>query len=105
MKTLEDVMVRDVVTLQPSASVVEAANVMREANVGLLPIVEDGLLRAVLTDRDLVVRGLARNIDPASMPAIDCATESPLTAEPDWEVEEALEVMAREQLGRLPVVD
>jgi CBS domain-containing protein len=105
MKRIEDVMVRDVVTIDPSASVVDAANRMREANVGMLPIVEEGSLRAVLTDRDLVVRALARGGDPASMRAIECATPEPLAAQPDWDVDDALEVMGREQVGRLPVVD
>jgi CBS domain-containing protein len=105
MKRIGAVMVRDVVAIDPSASVLDAANRMREANVGLLPIVENGQLRAVLTDRDLVVRALARRADPRATAAIECATREPTTAQPDWDVDEALHVMARDQIGRLPVVD
>jgi CBS domain-containing protein len=105
MTKISAVMVQDVVTIDPSASVVEAANRMRETNVGMLPIVEDGQLRAVLTDRDLVVRAIARQVDPTGTRAVECATEQPITAQPDWDIDDALKVMAREQVGRLPVVD
>jgi CBS domain-containing protein len=105
MKKISDVMVRDLVTIDTSASLVYAANTMRETNVGMLPIVDGDRLRAVLTDRDLVVRAVARQADLTTTRAVECATEQPLTARPDWTVDRALEVMAREQVGRLPVVD
>jgi CBS domain-containing protein len=105
MKKISDVMVRDVVTIDTSASLVDAANTMRETNVGMLPIVEDGRLRAVLTDRDLVVRAVAEQADLTATRAVECATAEPVSARPDWTVDRALEVMAREQVGRLPVVD
>ena len=78
---------------------------MRETNVGMLPIVEGDRLRAVLTDRDLVVRAVARQADLTATRAVQCATEQPVTARPDWNVDQALQIMAREQIGRLPVVD
>jgi|SRR6266540_1092886 len=105
MKKISDVMVRDVVTIDTSASLMEAANTMRETNVGMLPIVEGDRLRAVLTDRDLVVRAVARQADLTATRAVQCATEQPVTARPDWNVDQALQIMAREQIGRLPVVD
>jgi CBS domain-containing protein len=105
MKKIGDVMVQDLVTIDPSVSVVDAANRMREKNIGMLPILEHGRLRAVLTDRDLVVRAVAQQMDLTGTRAIECATEQPITARPDWDVDEALDVMAREQLGRLPVID
>jgi signal-transduction protein with cAMP-binding, CBS, and nucleotidyltransferase domain len=71
----------------------------------MLPIVEDGRLRAVVTDRDLVVRAIAQQMDLTGTRAVECATEQPVTAQPDWDIDDALEVMAREQVGRLPVVD
>jgi CBS domain-containing protein len=104
MKKVRDVMIEEVVAVEPSASLVDAANKMREANVGMLPIVEGGRVRGVVTDRDLVVRGMARNLDPAATRVVECGTENPVCAEPDWETDECLQVMAREQVGRLPVV-
>jgi acetoin utilization protein AcuB len=52
---IRDVMVREVVTIDASATVVEAAQRMAEANVGVLPVIDDGELCGVVTDRDLVV--------------------------------------------------
>ena len=102
---VRDVMIRDVVTIEPWASLVEAAKRMREANVGILPVVEEGVVRGVITDRDVVVRAIAPNADLASTHVSNCATGAPLCAHPDWDVYQARETMARAQVGRLPVID
>ena len=60
---IKDVMVQDVVTINPSASLAEAAQLMRQANVGILPVVEEGQVCGVITDRDLVVRAIAVGAD------------------------------------------
>jgi len=104
-RTVEDVMVEDVVTIAPTATLREAAERMREANVGMLPVVAGGRLQGVITDRDIVVRAVARGADPATTRVSDCTTVEPVCAMPDWDVDEAMEVMADCQIGRLPVVD
>lgn len=102
---IRDVMVRDVVAIDPSASLTEAAQLMREANIGILPVVEDGQVCGVITDRDLVVRALAVGADLASTPVGECATGDPVVAHPDWDLDQAMDAMARAQIGRLPVID
>jgi CBS domain-containing protein len=102
---IAEVMVRDLITIEASATLVEAARLMRDTNVGVLPVVEGGVLRGVLTDRDLVVRGLAQGADPRAVLAGDCASREPIVADADWDTDQALELMARHQVGRLPVVD
>jgi CBS domain-containing protein len=104
-RRVDEVMVREVQTLPASATIAEAARRMRDYNVGVLPIVDGDRIRAVVTDRDLVVRGLATGLDPASARAVDCATREPIAARPDWSVDRALSTMAENQVGRLPVVD
>jgi CBS domain-containing protein len=104
-RRVEDVMVRDVETVEASASLTQAAQRMRDANVGVLPVVDGGRVRAVITDRDVVVRGVARGVDPSQLRVVDCATRDLVAARPDWPVERALETMATHQIGRLPVVD
>jgi CBS domain-containing protein len=103
--TVGDVMVRGVVTIHPSATLVAAAQVMRNANVGALPIVENGALRGLVTDRDLVVRALARGVDPEATPVRYFESDEVIAVRPDWDVEEALEVMRASHVGRLPVTD
>lgn len=100
-----DVMVRNVVTIEASASIQEAAQRMRESNIGVLPVVDNGRLRGVITDRDLVVRGVARGMDAAHTPIRYIATEDLACARADWDVEDAMQVMSDCRIGRLPVVD
>jgi CBS domain-containing protein len=57
---VKDLMVSDVVTIDPSATLAQAARLMRDHNVGILPVIEDTKLAGVITDRDLVVRALAQ---------------------------------------------
>src|SRR5262245_14587391 len=102
---VQDVMIHEVVTIDPSASLVDAAKLMRAANVGILPVVDDGKLRGVLTDRDIVVRAIAPHADLAATQVGDCATPDPLCVHPDWDVDQAREIMSRAQIGRLPVID
>jgi CBS domain-containing protein len=104
-RRVEEVMVRDVETIDASATLTQAAQRMRDANVGVLPVVENGRVRAVVTDRDVVVRGVARGIDTSQLRVLDVATRDLVAARPDWPVERALETMAAHQIGRLPVVD
>jgi CBS domain-containing protein len=102
---IKDVMVQDVVAINPSASLAEAAELMRQANVGILPVVEDGQVCGVITDRDLVVRAIAIGADLTSTPVGECATGDPIVAHPDWNLDQAMAAMARAQIGRLPVID
>ena len=104
-RTVGDVMVDDVLTVDASAPLWKAAQLMRDGNVGVLPVVENGKLRGIVTDRDLVVRGLAEGADPTGMHVGDCATWDIVCARSESPVEEAMEVMAECQIGRLPVVD
>jgi CBS domain-containing protein len=102
---VNDVMIEEVETIDASATLTDAAQKMRDANVGVLPVLEAGKVRGIVTDRDLVVRGMARGIEPSSIRVGDCATSEPIAARPDWSVDEALSAMAKHQIGRLPVVD
>ena len=105
MITVQDVMVQDVVTIDASATLLDAARTMRDANVGMLPVMEDDAVRGVVTDRDLVVRAMVRDVRPSEVRVSECLSEPPRCAEPDWSLEEAMDEMARQQVGRLPVVD
>ena len=62
-------------------------------------------MRGVVTDRDLVVRAIAQEADPRATRVGNCATVKLLVAHADWDTDRALELMARHQVGRLPVVD
>ena len=104
-RSVRDVMVKDVVSIDPSASLTDAARRMEDANVGMLPVVEDGKVLGVITDRDIVIRAVAREADPASTAVGDCLSGDAVVARPEWTAQRAMQTMAQAQVGRLPVLD
>jgi CBS domain-containing protein len=102
--------VRDAMTENPrsigaSASVVEAARLMREGDIGSLPITDDEELVGMITDRDIALRVVAEAADPTTTPVGDVYSQDLISVEPDKDLEEAVQLMARHQVRRLPVVE
>jgi CBS domain-containing protein len=84
----------------------EIATRMRDENVGAIPIVDDDeKLAGIITDRDIVVRGIAEGEDPNECTAEDIISEQLHTIHPEADLEDAAELMARHQIRRLPVVE
>jgi CBS domain-containing protein len=106
MTTARDIMTPDPETITENRTLVEAAQLMRERDTGALPIVgDDGRLRGILTDRDIVVKCLADGGDPATVTAGSLAEGEPITIGADDDIREALETMQAHQIRRLPVVE
>jgi len=104
--TLNDMMTRDLVTCRDTDSLSDAATLMREINVGALPVLsESGNLIGMITDRDIAVRAVSVGADPVLSQVADFMTPNPLTIAPDATAEQAAEMMADAQVRRLPVVD
>ncbi len=91
-------------TVAPGASVAEAARLMSEAGVGLVPVVLDGSVLGVLTDRDIVVRGAAEGLDLAETKVRDLLTPGVVSCFADDEVEAAVELMVEHRIHRLVVL-
>ncbi len=104
-KKVRDVMTAEPRSAEPTLSLVEAAQLMKSEDVGSLPIVEEGRLLAVLTDRDIVVRAVAEGVDPKAIVIGEVASRDPVTVEPEQDLDEALLLMAQHQVRRLPVVE
>nr|MBF6634803.1 CBS domain-containing protein [Planococcus sp. (in: firmicutes)] len=96
-------MTTDVETCMPESTLQEVALKMREINVGSIPICEDGRLVGIVTDRDIVVRGLAEQI-PSEAPISEILSAEVVTGTVDLTVEEAAEMMATHKIRRLPIV-
>jgi CBS domain-containing protein len=106
MTTVADVMTRDVRTMAPDDSVVDAARCMDELNVGVIPIVDGEKLVGMVTDRDIVVRGVAaQQGELKSMKLADVMSGHVRCAREDDDVDRVLGEMAEAQIRRLPVVD
>jgi CBS domain-containing protein len=104
-KKVRDAMTPEPRVADPSLSLAEAAQLMKSEDIGSLPIVQEGQLVAVLTDRDIVVRAVAESADLSATKVGDIASRKPMTIEPDEDLDEALAQMARAQVRRLPVVE
>jgi len=91
--------------VEPQTSVREAARLMESEDVGSLPVVQDGArLVGVVTDRDIAVRVVARGLDAEGTIVADIASRDVVTLTPDDDLDDALALMARAQVRRLPVV-
>jgi CBS domain-containing protein len=105
MTRVADVMTPGVETTTSSEALRDAARTMRKGDFGAMPVVDDGRLVGMLTDRDIVVRAVAEGLDPMSARVGDVASPSPVAVAPDQDLDEAMELMAEYRLRRLPVVD
>jgi CBS domain-containing protein len=102
--TVKDVMTPGPTAVASDAMVIEAARRMLSEDVGSLPVVEGNALVGMVTDRDLVLNVVAKDLDPNKVSVSDVCSENPVTAQPDEPLDDALQRMASEQLRRLPVV-
>ena len=98
-------MTSEVVTIEPSASVVDAARKMIQQEKGPLPVVEGGRLVAIVTDRDIIARVVAEGRDPSSMTVDDIDTHDLVTIGSDQDIDEARQLMAQHHLDRILVVE
>jgi len=102
---VRDIMTTSVETIAPDTDLVAAARRMKELNVGSLPVVKEGRLIGIITDRDIVVRAVAEGRELLLERVETYLTPSPTTISPDADAQQASELMAREQIRRLPVVE
>jgi CBS domain-containing protein len=105
-QTARDVMHEGCECIGETATVLDAAKKLAELNVGAMPICgEDDRLKGMLTDRDIVVKVLARGKDPAQTKAGELGEGKPVTIGADGSIEETIRTMKEHQVRRLPVID
>lgn len=104
-KSIRDTMTVDPRSITPNDQIVEAARLMRDENVGSLPVSDEGRLVGMLTDRDIAVRVVAEGKRPEATTVGEVFSRNPVAARPDQDLDEALQLMAQHQVRRLPVVE
>ncbi len=102
MTAIREVMIKQLVTVEPSTSVAAAVTVMGMQRVGAVLVMEHGRLEGIFTERDLV-RALSYDIGASSQPVAQWMTRDPVTVGPDASVAQALEVMLTKHFRHLPV--
>ncbi len=105
MTTVADVMTRDVRSMTPNDTVSKAAQAMDELNVGSIPVCDAGKVVGMVTDRDIVVRGIARDCDMKTAKLADVMSANVRCATEDQEIDEILSEMGESKIRRMPVVD
>jgi len=105
-RSIRELMTTNPKTVEPSANVVDAARIMKQQDVGPVPVVENGdRLAGIVTDRDIVLRVVAEGGDPQATTVGEIMSRDLATVDPDQPLDEALRLMARHQVRRLPVCE
>jgi CBS domain-containing protein len=108
MTMCKDVMTRNPVSARPEDTVASVARLMKENDIGPVPIVENQKSRrlvGIVTDRDLALKVVAEGRDPQTTPVKQVMTTNIITCRDDDDIETALDAMSTQQLRRIPVVD
>lgn len=103
--SIREVMTKDPITIDETATVAEAAKAMKQADIGPTLITSNNKLRGIITDRDIAVRVVAEGQDPKTVKAIDIATTGLKTLSPDDEAGDAVRVMKENNIRRVVVVE
>jgi len=102
--------IRELMTPNPStvhakSTVVDAAQLMKQIDAGVVPVTENGRLTGMVTDRDIAIRVVAEGKDPGSTTVGEVASTNLVTIDPQQDLDEALRLMAQHKVRRLPVVE
>lgn len=101
---VENIMTREVITCSPHDSVLTVAKQMKEHGIGALPVVAKQEVQGIITDRDIIIRCIATRENPTESHVSDCMTRNPVSCTPETDEFAASEIMAQNQVRRLPVL-
>lgn len=104
----QQIMTSDPVSVTPETPISEAARLMKDQNVGMLPVVEaEGSKRlvGVITDRDIAMRHVAEGHSSTDCPVSEAMTDHVTTATPQSSLDDVMDLMGKEQVRRIPIVD
>jgi CBS domain-containing protein len=103
--TVKETMTRIVQSVPPETSVENAARMMKQHDIGLLPVGDKARIVGVVTDRDLVIRGMAEGRDAKHTPVVDVMTKDPYHCFEDQDIEDACFMMEEKHVRRMLVFD
>lgn len=103
---VRDIMTKDIVIADKDDTILDVAKLMRHHNIGCIPVTENGQkVLGVITDRDIVMNMARFNTDPASTSAKEIASNVVYKVKPEADVTHALELMKKQRIRRLPVME
>lgn len=101
---IKEIMTTDVRTVSANDSIAEAASIMKQLDVGAVPVIDNDILVGIVTDRDLVLRAVAEGKN-AQESVSNVMTKNLTTVTPDMDVHKVADLMASKQIRRLPIVE
>jgi CBS domain-containing protein len=104
-ESIDQLMTINPKTVDSDASIEEAARVMRDADIGDVIVLDQGMVSGIITDRDLVVRSLADGVDPRQVQVGSLVNGKVISIAPYDDVDAALDLMRENKIRRLPVID
>jgi len=105
MTKIAEVMTDRPRAITPETSIRDAARLMEQEDVGSLPVVDEGAhLVGIVTDRDIAIRAVGRGLEPEGTSVMDIASKEVYALTPEDDLDDALEMMARVQVRRLPII-
>jgi CBS domain-containing protein len=105
MAKCREVMTKDPASCNASETVTKVASLMKQHDVGSVPVAESDRLVGIVTDRDIVLKVVAAGRNPEQTPVRDAMTPNPVCCREDDDVEQALKLMKERQVRRMPIVD
>ena len=102
---VREIMTDNPETVSPGTFVADVARMMRDLDVGIIPVVHEGQLKGVITDRDITIRVTAAGLSPFEVSVQDFLSPNPVTVSPDDDIEKARTLMAEHQVRRILVTD
>jgi CBS domain-containing protein len=102
---VRDIMTKDVQTVTPDTTLRDAAQVLKNRDIGSVPVVEGRKVVGVITDRDIAIRGVAEGRDPSSTKASEAMSKEVVAVRETDDLQEAERIMHDQQIRRLPVIN
>jgi CBS domain-containing protein len=105
MEYKAELLLREVVTVPPTESVLAVARLMRDKHVGCVVIAEEGKIRGVFTERDMLNKVVPDEVDTAGTPVAKYMTPDPITVEKGEDLTRVFEILSRRRFRHVPIVD
>lgn len=102
---VRDIMTKSPETVAPGTTIGDVAVLMRDLDVGVIPVVRNEELLGVITDRDITIRVTAAGLNPLDVTVQDFMSPNPISVSPDDDIEQVRELMAQHQIRRVLVTD
>ena len=102
---IKDVMTKDVSSLHVDDTVIKAAEIMKQQNVGSVPVCDSNRVVGMITDRDIALRTVASGKNPDKQSVRDVMSTNPVVGQPEMDVLDAAKIMGERQIRRLPVIE